>query len=107
MSSSFIMSFVDGGVCELHETAFFEEGSGLTYRTVRGRTSGAFQGFGTFQWSFAVQAMTLLMLRAKLRHLETGDSTPFPLLIGGKGSAAASLDMSIGAHTVWLASQGR
>ena len=102
MSSSFLLSFIEGGNCELHETAFFEEGSGKTFRTVRGRTSGAFHGFGTFQWSFAVQAMALLMVRVKLCDMVKGECATRPLLLGEKGSAASSLDMSIGAHTVWL-----
>lgn len=68
---------------------------------VRGKTSGAYSTQITFQWTSAVQALSALLLKAAARNkLNPGLKTP--LLEGGKGSMASSLDASLYKQTAWL-----
>ncbi len=68
---------------------------------VRGRFSGAYQNHFTFQWSPAVRALSILMVKARARSLECGEINT-PLLSGGAGSPAASLDYAISKQPTWL-----
>ena len=96
---------------ELNDTLFTLTPSSEAHRTVRGRTSGAFIGYGTFQWSHAVRALSTLFLKyaAACSNHEVVDAK----LSGSHGSLAASLDYAIDKGPVWLAdmfgldSQGR
>ncbi len=54
---------------------------------------------GTFSWSRAVQALTILLLRTLLHR---SDRAVIPVLEGGQGSLAASLDYAISKETQWL-----
>lgn len=65
---------------------------------VRGRTRGPFQGFGTFEWTKAVRAMSLLLLRS----IASIEGVQEKLLIGEGGSVAASLDYSIDKQPNWM-----
>lgn len=67
--------------------------------SVRGKTSGAFSGQGTFHWSSAVRAMSILALKTALavRGAECE-----PMIVGERGSLAASLDYAISKETHWL-----
>jgi hypothetical protein len=104
MTAQFHLSFVRGKQIELIETFFKLHADSPAYRCVRGRTSGAFAGCGTFLWSQAVQAMCLLVVRAKLCSTAVGhERAGLPILQGTRGSAASSFDMSISAQTNWLA----
>lgn len=105
MTSTLQLTFAGKGEIQLFESAFQLTPGHPLYRSVRGKTAGAFafQQCGTFQWSSAVMAMSLLFVRAKLRSLDPGVSPWSPLLQGGRGSPASSLDMSIMARTSWLA----
>ena len=67
---------------------------------VRGKTGGAYRTSITFQWTCAVQAVCILLLRTVARCKLGHQSAP-PLLHGGKGSLAASLDSSISKQTAW------
>ena len=70
---------------------------------VRGKTSGAYDGFGSFQWTPAVQAVSVLFLRAAARsgsHPET--KWRAPLLEGESKSLAASLDYALAKQPNWL-----
>jgi hypothetical protein len=66
---------------------------------VRGKTSGAFAGHGSFHWSIAVRALAVLAIKTSMaaRGCECE-----PLLVGEKGSLAASLDYAISKETHWL-----
>lgn len=88
---------------ELLETCCQHPGDARPLRCVRGKTSGAFSGYGTFLWSSAVQAISLLFVRAKIIEATNPRNFPCPLLQGFRGSSASSLDMSISAKTNWLA----
>lgn len=67
---------------------------------VRGKTAGAF-ATTTFQWTSAVQALSVLLLRA-LERVKRGILSKEPLLEGGKRSLASSLDASLYKQTLWL-----
>lgn len=67
--------------------------------TVRGKTSGAFSGQGTFHWSSAVRAMSVLALKTAL---SVRNSSCEPIIYGERGSLAASLDYAISKETHWL-----
>lgn len=96
------LQFSDGPHSELLATRFQMGETHPVHSCVRGKSAGAFHGHGTFQWSNAVQAMSLLFIRAKLLELAHQDAGKSPLLQGRKQSAASSLDMSISAKTLWL-----
>jgi len=67
-------------------------------RGVRGKTGGAYassyESCATFQWTVAVKALSVLVLR---HAAKTG-----AVLEGKRGSLAASLDQSLEKQTVWL-----
>lgn len=65
--------------------------------TTRGRY-GVYRDSLTFQWSSAVQALTVALLRAAAR----GKEDTSPLLIGGRGTLAASLDHAFYKQTAWF-----
>lgn len=67
--------------------------------TIRGKTSGAYNGAGTFQWSSAVKAVAAIFLRAKL---EEELPTRGAMLSGEARSLAASLDYALAKGPVWL-----
>jgi hypothetical protein len=66
-------------------------------RCVRGKVEGAFQEYGSFQWTRAVKALTILCMYSRL----VVDSSQ-PLLSGEGGSLASSLDYAIGKVPTWL-----
>lgn len=68
---------------------------------VRGKTAGAFSTSATFQWTSAVQALAVLLVKAAARH-EMRHTNTEPLLEGGRGSMASSLDASLYKQTAWL-----
>jgi hypothetical protein len=69
------------------------------YYAVRGKTSGAFAGQGSFHWSVAVRALSVLAIKSSLvAHGHPCDS----ILVGERGSLAASLDYAISKETHWL-----
>ena len=96
--SSAKLYFAGEKAFELVSTVFSHPLLGSPARAVRGKTSGAYAGCGTFQWSPAVQALALLMLRTSAR----GCPPELPQLFGGRGSPAASLDFALGKPPLWL-----
>lgn len=66
---------------------------------VRGKTSGAFAGDGSFHWSIAVRALAVLAIKTSMA---ARGSACEPILVGEKGSLAASLDYAISKETHWL-----
>lgn len=94
-----VLHFVGEQQIELFETCFKHPLIGEERRCIRGKRSGAYRGYATFQWTKAVQAMALLLLEAATRtHLPSRS----PLLSGPKGSFASSLDYAIDKQTTWL-----
>ena len=80
----------------------FESSCRLTPGTicsaVRGKTSGAYRGYGTFQWTSAVKAVCVALLRAKA----CAGSLESSAISGEKGSLAASLDYALSKEPNWL-----
>ncbi len=94
MLPKLILNFVSSeSELSLFSTEFFHPAIGESRRAIRGRTSGPFQSFGSYPWSAAVQALTLLCMRTKC-----GVAT----IQGGPGSLALSLDYAIAKGPAWL-----
>ena len=82
---------------ELIKTLFRENG-GEVCLTLRGKTPGAQRNAGTFQWTSAVRALCIALLKGRLSpnpHQE--DSS----LSGFAGSLAATLDYAISKQPTW------
>lgn len=92
------LTFCSGNSVELFRVDC-SPGQAAPLTSVRGRTSGAYRGVGTFNWSSAVRAMACLFLKAKL--IDEGGRME-PLLIGGAGSLAVSLDYALTKRPNWL-----
>lgn len=87
--------------CELERTMFTGNPAAAEIIAVRGKTSGAYKGAGTFQWTPGVKALTVVFLFALARQLK-GTKTFLPLLEGEKGSLASSLDYALNKQPEWL-----
>lgn len=85
---------------QLWQTFFFFPGLSEARSTVRGKTSGAMKGFGTFQWTAAVQALSCLVLRAVIAAMRAGETSRY--VSGGRSSLAISLDYAISKQVQWL-----
>jgi hypothetical protein len=97
--STFRLNFAGSSRPELYETEFNYTLETTVYKSIRGKTSGAYKNFGTFQWSSAVRAVSAIMLEQKIAHLLGNSPTP---LIGEDGSLASSLDYALSKETNWL-----
>ncbi len=93
-----VLHFVGDTRPELFETLFKHPVVGER-RCIRGKRSGAYRDHSTFQWTKAVQAAAVLMIEGAIRQRE---SSYLPLLLGGNGSLASSLDYAIDKQTTWL-----
>ena len=85
---------------ELIKTAFCSPAIPDEICAVRGKTAGAFTTSVTFQWTPAVQALSVLLVRAAIQA--KAGSKHSPLLEGDRGSLAASLDAALYKQTAWL-----
>jgi hypothetical protein len=85
----------------LVETSFSDSEAGIDSRSVRGKTAGAFRNVGSFQWTTAVKALSLLAIKAGLAQ-RAGVTRVDHRLAGEKGSLAASLDYAISKQPEWL-----
>jgi hypothetical protein len=84
----------------LSRTEYTIHSSGTKLVAIRGKTSSAFGSVGTFQWTSAVQAMTVIMLQTALcKHTHTDERS---YISGDKGTLAASLDYCISKSPCWL-----
>lgn len=83
---------------ELVETKFTSS-SETPRHCVRGKTSGAFRGSGTFQWTTAVRAISALFLRHVLSQKVSSVQS---LISGGNSSLAASLDYALSKAPRWI-----
>jgi hypothetical protein len=84
---------------ELFSTRFVNH-SGEMFVSLRGKNQGAIAGAGSFQWSAAVRAFSLLMVKAA-RAVSVGDSLAKVNLTGGQGSLASSLDYALVKQPDW------
>ncbi len=93
--------FAGNGDPQLVEVRFVDRIAGRTCASVRGKTSGAYRNVGTFQWTSAVRALCVLLVRTKLASLRGGE--PFVVRMSGElGSPAASLDYALTKQPRWL-----
>jgi hypothetical protein len=92
------LTFCSDGAIELLRVDLSNVG-GTTCTSVRGKTSGAFRGAGTFQWSSAVRAVACIFIQAKLKDEETAGEA---MLSGEAKSLAASLDYALTKQPAWL-----
>ena len=80
---------------ELIKTEFYRTKHEQPIIGVRGKSAGAYRNAVSFQWSQAVKALCLLVIR----HKEDPEAAR---LSGEKGSLAASLDYAISKKPLWL-----
>ncbi len=80
---------------QLTEVMFRENAGDEERRTIRGKTGGAFRYAGSFQWTSAVKALSLLLTRAALYPQNSA-------IQGHVGSLAASLDYAISKQPAWI-----
>jgi len=92
--------FSTGSEPRLQRIRFFHPLIGHEIQSVRGRTSGAFEGCSSFQWTAGIKAFSLLCLKAVVNHSDFSD-TDAAILQGGRGSLAASLDYAISKEPLW------
>lgn len=73
-------------------------------RALRGKTAGVYPNYSTFQWTAAVRAMAIMAVRAAAQAAASNRDvqSESPILQGGAGSAAASLDYCLGKLPLWL-----
>lgn len=95
------LHFSGSQIVELVETRFSCISRGVEKTCVRGKTPGAYQGAGTFQWSSAVRGLALLCLRHAVGS-PAGGSDEISILRGEGGSLAASLDYAITKQPLWV-----
>lgn len=86
---------------ELIKTTFNSPSISNEVCAIRGKTAGAFASCATFQWTAAVQALSVLLLKAVVRE-KSGCRSFQPLLEGGKGTIASSLDAALYKQNSWL-----
>jgi HAD superfamily hydrolase (TIGR01509 family) len=79
----------------------FSANDSSTLRTVRGQALLDTQHDGTFNWSGAVRALAILIVRAKVYSLDD-TALPSRVLTGERGSPATSLDYAISKEPNWL-----
>lgn len=96
MSVEFVVG--NGGV-ELYRTTFTSFTTFAELKSVRGKTSGAFRGHGTFQWTAAVRGLSALLVQSAL---SIGRPSIEPNIMGGAASMAASLDYAISKGPIWM-----
>ncbi len=94
----FKLWFSANGTEELLRTELMGSLSGERLVSVRGKTAGAHGSrVGSFQWTPAVQALSVLLLEAVAEQ-----ESEYSGISGHGGSLAASLDYALGKPPVWL-----
>jgi hypothetical protein len=86
---------------ELVESCFRRAVDNSAFLSVRGKTSAAIQATGSFQWTTAVRALSVLFI--KIAMTEYDESAPsVNCLSGHKGSLASSLDYALSKQPRWI-----
>ena len=93
------LQLVDTVEPSLYLFEMWEEGATSPRQAVRGKLPGALARAGTFQWTKAVRAMTLLLVRHAAEHY---NPTSGGLIYGEADTLASSLDYAISKNTGWL-----
>ncbi|MCB0343606.1 MAG: hypothetical protein KDD66_00740 [Bdellovibrionales bacterium] len=100
MSASLKFWMTDGLNPEVYKIEFIDSVNGEPRISARGNTSGAYFGAGSFRWSSAVQALTVLGIECA--EISARGTSQKVVISGTRGSGAASLDYAIGKNTNWL-----
>ncbi len=95
------LQFIGSADVQLVEVRFIDSATAAQRITVRGKTAGAFENAGTFQWTSAVRGMCILLARAKKASLN-GEDMISVRLTGFRSSFAASLDYAITKQPGWI-----
>lgn len=98
--NAFVLRFAGSDRPELIGTEFQHSVLDAPRVAVRGKSVGAYQAQGSFQWTRAVVALAALSLREKIASIS--GEIQLRLLVGAAGSLAASLDDSVTKNTVWV-----
>ena len=96
-----VLEFSNGQRPELISTLFSHSLLSTTIRCVRGKSAGAFDGCGSFQWTKAVKAIAAIFLLTQQSRLTAGKQSRGSIA-GHKGSLAASLDYALDKQPLWL-----
>lgn len=96
---SFEMHFASGAQTELVETRFNQPVTNTGIVSIRGKSGGAYNRCGSFQWTSGVRAVCIAFLRHMLSRRVEGFPAYFA---GGKGSLASSLDYALSKEPGWL-----
>jgi hypothetical protein len=83
---------------QLVEVSFTRTPNDAALRTIRGKFCYLSSAHGSFQWTKAVQALTLLLIKSKI----FGSDHELASLSGEVGSFAASLDYAMSKEPAWL-----
>lgn len=97
--NSLIMYFEGMERLELVRSEFRAAGSVEPLVVIRGKTSGAFTRYGSFQWTSGVRAVCSAFLRFAMSEISSGVDY---CLIGSRGSLAASLDYALSKGPAWI-----
>jgi uncharacterized SAM-dependent methyltransferase len=87
----------------LEEVRFLYDPELGELRSLRGRSPVQAVTTSSFQWSPAVKALCVLLLRVVEHGLRRGAARPLPGLSGEGGSLASSLDYALSKNPSWLA----
>lgn len=88
---------------ELLRTEFLADAHSAPLRSVRGKTARLYgDSVGTFQWTAAVQGLTVLCLRTLAQQSESGKSSELDVLEGEGNTLASALDYALGKPPIWL-----
>ncbi len=96
---SYTMYFEGIERLELVRSEFRASGATEPLVVIRGKTSGAFTRYGSFQWTSGVRAVCSAFLRFAMSEVSLGVDY---CLIGSRGSLAASLDYALSKGPAWI-----
>ncbi len=100
-STELSLWFASSPQFELVKTAFRSPAIPVEVNAVRGKTPRAYDTDITFQWTAAVHALGVFMLRAATQG-ERGGLSSGPIMEGGPGSIASSIDAALYKDVHWL-----
>jgi hypothetical protein len=89
-----------GSSPELYQTIFRRD-NGEVLNCIRGKAAGAISATGTFQWTSAVKALTLVLCKVAAQKFDGEASCPVSIS-GKQGSLASSLDYALSKQPLWL-----
>lgn len=92
--------FTDSSCPQLDRTLFFHPLTDRECKCLRGRYLGVFRDHALFQWTRAVQALSILLLRSAASTNRVAGPAPF--LSSDEHSSVASLDYAVSKAPQWI-----